>query len=119
MSGRAADLQVIDLSEFEPQERSELVSRVFNVLLAAVFLVLVSPVMLLTAVSIRLSSRGPVLYTKRVSESTGVGTVRVRCTNGAVKTSVVSRLRSTSSGPCAWTRRLTGRPCGRARMMTA
>ncbi|MCC6430214.1 MAG: sugar transferase, partial [Gemmatimonadaceae bacterium] len=64
VTGRALDFQVSDLSEFEPQERSELVSRVVNVLLAVVILICVSPVMLLTAMLIRLTSRGPVLYTQ-------------------------------------------------------
>ena len=48
VTGRALDIQVSELSEFEPQERSELVSRVVNVLLAVVILICVSPVMLLT-----------------------------------------------------------------------
>lgn len=64
VTGRASDVQVIDPSEFEPQERSELVSRAFNVLLAVVILIVVSPVMLMTALLIRLTSRGPVLYTQ-------------------------------------------------------
>lgn len=50
--------------DFEPRERSERVSRVFNCCLAILMIVLVSPVMLITAVVIRLSSRGPVLYTQ-------------------------------------------------------
>jgi lipopolysaccharide/colanic/teichoic acid biosynthesis glycosyltransferase len=50
--------------DFEPRPRSELVSRIFNCALAVVMLIVASPVMLLTAVMIRLTSRGPVLYTQ-------------------------------------------------------
>ncbi|MDQ8168875.1 MAG: sugar transferase [Gemmatimonadota bacterium] len=48
--------------DFEPRPRSEVASRVFNCLLAVLMLICVSPLMLLTAVLIRLTSRGPVLY---------------------------------------------------------
>ena len=50
--------------DFEPRERSEFVSRMFNLALAILLLVFAAPVMLLTALVIRLSSRGPVLYTQ-------------------------------------------------------
>ncbi|MES2523933.1 MAG: sugar transferase [Gemmatimonadota bacterium] len=50
--------------DFEPRERSELVSRIFNCTIALLMLVLVAPVMLIAAVLIRLTSRGPVLYTQ-------------------------------------------------------
>lgn len=50
--------------EFEPRERSELVCRVFNFLAAFLLFIITSPVMLLAAVIIRVSSRGPVLYTQ-------------------------------------------------------
>lgn len=50
--------------EFEPRERSELVSRVFNFLAAFLLFVITSPVMLFAIVIIRVSSRGPVLYTQ-------------------------------------------------------
>lgn len=52
------------IDEFEPRERSEMVSRVFNCALSLLMLVLALPVMLVTAVVIRMSSRGPVLYTQ-------------------------------------------------------
>ncbi|MEQ1692029.1 MAG: sugar transferase [Gemmatimonas sp.] len=48
--------------DFEPRERSEFVSRLFNCVLALVLFIVASPVMVLTALVIRLSSRGPVLY---------------------------------------------------------
>lgn len=50
--------------DFEPKIRSELVSRIFNCLVAAVLLVVTSPIMALTALVIRVTSRGPVLYTQ-------------------------------------------------------
>jgi lipopolysaccharide/colanic/teichoic acid biosynthesis glycosyltransferase len=50
--------------DFEPRERSELVSRVFNCALACVMLIISAPLLLLTALAVRLSSRGPVLYTQ-------------------------------------------------------
>lgn len=55
-------LRVID--DFEPRDRSELVSRVLNLSLASVALAAVLPVMAVTAVIIRLTSRGPILYTQ-------------------------------------------------------
>ncbi len=51
-------------NDFEPRPRSELASRVFNTTLACILLVLAAPIMLLTALIIRLTSRGPVLYTQ-------------------------------------------------------
>lgn len=50
--------------EFEPRTRSEFVSRAFNFVIALVMFVVASPIMLLTALVIRLTSRGPVLYTQ-------------------------------------------------------
>lgn len=50
--------------EFEPRPRSEAAARFFNVVLAAVMLVIAAPVMLLTALLVRLTSRGPVFYTQ-------------------------------------------------------
>ena len=49
---------------FEPRERSELASIVFNGTVAVLLFILASPFMLLTALVIRLTSRGPVLYTQ-------------------------------------------------------
>lgn len=48
--------------DFEPRPRSELATRVFNVIVAGLMLILASPVMLLAALAIRLTSRGPILY---------------------------------------------------------
>lgn len=51
-------------SEFEPRERNEFVSRAFNFTVAVIMLLAASPVMLIAAVLVRLTSRGPVLYTQ-------------------------------------------------------
>ena len=50
--------------EFEPRERSEMACRIFNCVFAVVMLVIISPVMLIAAVLIWLTSRGPILYTQ-------------------------------------------------------
>lgn len=52
------------VDEFEPRERSELASRALNLAIAILAFVLVAPVMALTAIVVRLTSRGPVLYTQ-------------------------------------------------------
>ncbi len=50
--------------EFLPRERHEGLNRVVNVVLAAVGLILTLPVLLVVAVLIKFSSRGPILYTQ-------------------------------------------------------
>ena len=50
--------------DFEPQSRSEQISRAFNFTVAIVMFLFACPVMILAALIIRLSSRGPVLYTQ-------------------------------------------------------
>ncbi len=50
--------------DFEPRERSETVSRVFNFVVAGLMLVAAAPVMIIAAALVRLTSRGPVLYTQ-------------------------------------------------------
>jgi lipopolysaccharide/colanic/teichoic acid biosynthesis glycosyltransferase len=50
--------------DFEPRPRSETACRVFNFVLALLMLLLAAPVMLMAALIIRLTSRGPVLYTQ-------------------------------------------------------
>jgi len=47
-----------------PRERSEVLGRFVNVLVAAVALIVVSPVMLLVALAIKLTSRGSVFYSQ-------------------------------------------------------
>jgi lipopolysaccharide/colanic/teichoic acid biosynthesis glycosyltransferase len=49
----------IDLT---PRERSEVVARIANTVIAATALVLLAPLMLLIALAIKLTSRGPVIY---------------------------------------------------------
>jgi len=48
----------------QPRERDEVVARVLNVVIAVVALVLLSPLILLAALAIRVTSRGPVLYSQ-------------------------------------------------------
>lgn len=52
------------LDDFEPRERSELASRMFNLAFAIVMLVMLAPVLLLAALVVMVTSRGPVLYTQ-------------------------------------------------------
>ena len=62
-----------------PAPRSETLSRVINVLFATIALIVLAPVMLLIAIAIRLTSRGPVLYSQsrvgvdRRWQSPGIG----------------------------------------------
>jgi lipopolysaccharide/colanic/teichoic acid biosynthesis glycosyltransferase len=49
---------------FEPRMRSEAACRAFNVSLALLMLLVAAPVMAITACVIRLTSRGPILYTQ-------------------------------------------------------
>lgn len=53
---------VADPDSFEPRERNELVCRVFNLVVATILLVLALPIMLITALGIRLTSKGPIFY---------------------------------------------------------
>ena len=59
-----SSLQLVEAGEVFPAERSELVSRVLNVAISAIALVLLLPVMALVALAVRLTSRGPVLYSQ-------------------------------------------------------
>jgi len=54
----------LESEEVFPAERSELVCRVVNVSLALIALAIMLPVMILVALAIRLTSRGPVLYSQ-------------------------------------------------------
>jgi lipopolysaccharide/colanic/teichoic acid biosynthesis glycosyltransferase len=53
---------VATIGEVVPAERSELASRVLNVVIAVVAMVLLAPVFLLVALAVKLSSRGPIFY---------------------------------------------------------
>jgi sugar transferase (PEP-CTERM system associated) len=54
--------QLIYSSELRPQQKTLAYQSIANVLLAATGIVVASPLMLLTALAVRLSSAGPVLY---------------------------------------------------------
>ena len=51
-----------EMAAFRPRRRSEMLNRAMNLSLAVLALIIVSPVMLLVAMLIKLTSRGPVLY---------------------------------------------------------
>jgi lipopolysaccharide/colanic/teichoic acid biosynthesis glycosyltransferase len=59
-----ATLTLVQSDEVLPRERSELIARVLNVAIASVGLVLSLPIMLLVAIAVRLTSKGPVLYSQ-------------------------------------------------------
>ena len=50
--------------EVMPAERSEIASRITNVVIASFALIVLLPVMLLVALAVRLTSRGPVMYSQ-------------------------------------------------------
>ncbi len=54
----------IETREVFPAERSELASRITNVVIAALALVVMLPAMLAVALAVRLTSRGPVFYSQ-------------------------------------------------------
>lgn len=51
-----------DVIEVIPNDRSERLSRMMNLAIAGTALLIVSPVMVLIAIAIRLTSRGPIIY---------------------------------------------------------
>ena len=50
--------------EVEPRSRSEILNRVVNILIACLALVILAPILLLVAIAIKLTSRGPVFYSQ-------------------------------------------------------
>ena len=50
--------------EVQPRSRSEILNRVVNILIACIALVILSPILLLVAIAIKLTSRGPALYSQ-------------------------------------------------------
>jgi lipopolysaccharide/colanic/teichoic acid biosynthesis glycosyltransferase len=62
----AADLSLIvsNPNDVYPRDRSELLSRIVNVTIAAIALVALAPLVALVALAVRLTSRGPVLYSQ-------------------------------------------------------
>ena len=61
-SARVSATGEVTNDDFEPRERSERLSRVFNVVMAGLMLLAASPIFLLAALAIRLSSPGPIFY---------------------------------------------------------
>jgi lipopolysaccharide/colanic/teichoic acid biosynthesis glycosyltransferase len=61
-----ADLALVTdtFEDVIPRERSESISRVLNVVVAAIALVILSPLLALIALAVKLTSRGPVLYSQ-------------------------------------------------------
>jgi lipopolysaccharide/colanic/teichoic acid biosynthesis glycosyltransferase len=57
-------LELVETDQVFPAERSEMVSRAVNVALAVVGLILLTPVLFLVALAVRLTSKGPILYTQ-------------------------------------------------------
>jgi len=57
-------LSLVETDQVLPAERSEIVSRVLNVVIASAALVVLLPVIALVALAIRLTSRGPILYSQ-------------------------------------------------------
>lgn len=51
-------------AQIYPRERSEVLSRAVNVVIAVVALVVMAPVMLLVALAVRLTSKGPIIYSQ-------------------------------------------------------
>lgn len=47
-----------------PRQRSEVVNRVVNCVLAVIALVIVAPIMALVAIAVKLTSRGPIMYSQ-------------------------------------------------------
>jgi len=50
--------------DIQPRTRSEVLNRAVNVLLAAIALLILAPIMLLVALAVKVTSRGPVLYSQ-------------------------------------------------------
>lgn len=54
----------VNFDDFTPNPRSEVAARVFNLVFALVMLLVASPIMLVAAIVIRITSRGPIFYTQ-------------------------------------------------------
>lgn len=59
-----ATLHLVDADDVLPRERSEILSRALNVVVAAVGLIVAAPVMAVVALAVRLTSPGPILYSQ-------------------------------------------------------
>jgi len=60
----AAEPATLELVDVRPREGSETATRVVNVIIAFVGLVAITPLMVVVALLVRLTSRGPVLYSQ-------------------------------------------------------
>jgi lipopolysaccharide/colanic/teichoic acid biosynthesis glycosyltransferase len=68
--GRHVDMPVssrpsprsVEIPELIPRDRSERASRALNLALGTLALIIVSPVLLLIAIAVKMTSRGPILY---------------------------------------------------------
>lgn len=58
----ASDRPAAPHETFEPRPRSERVTRAFNVVVATLMLIVAAPIMLLAAIAVRMSSKGPIFY---------------------------------------------------------
>jgi lipopolysaccharide/colanic/teichoic acid biosynthesis glycosyltransferase len=54
--------RTVEIQDVIPRERSEKLSRVLNFTIAAIALVVTLPVLILLAIAVKLTSRGPILY---------------------------------------------------------
>jgi lipopolysaccharide/colanic/teichoic acid biosynthesis glycosyltransferase len=54
----------VGAADLEPRRRSEVINRAVNLLLASVALIVLSPLLLLIALAVRLTSRGPIIYSQ-------------------------------------------------------
>jgi lipopolysaccharide/colanic/teichoic acid biosynthesis glycosyltransferase len=59
-----AQLSLVETDQVYPAERSERLARALNVMVAAVALVVAFPAMVLVALAVRLTSKGPVFYSQ-------------------------------------------------------
>jgi len=57
-------LTLVEVHEVFPRKRSEALSRALNVSIAVLALLVLSPILALVALAVRLTSRGPILYTQ-------------------------------------------------------
>ena len=54
--------RAVEVPEVIPRERNEALSRALNFTIAAIALILASPLLILLAIGVKLTSRGPILY---------------------------------------------------------
>ena len=104
---------VLAVAEAPPLVVTDWLERSVNLLLAILALLLLSPVLMLIALAIKLTSRGPVLYTQeRVGLDRRIGGPTAAIPSAGA-TSAASRSPSTSSARCGSTPSARAAPCGR------